>query len=84
MPVALPRCMVMRDWEFNGVKINGRTPIEIITSETPDISEYIDFFFYNWVTFRSEAGFDQPRIGRCLGVSYKIGQAMSYWILPDV
>ena len=62
---------------------NGRTPIEIATGETPDISEYIDFSFFDWVTFRSEAGLGPPRIGRWLGVSHKIGQAMSYWILPD-
>ena len=30
---------------------NGRTSIEIITGETPDISEYIDFGFYDWVTY---------------------------------
>ena len=30
---------------------NGRTPIEIITGETPDISEYTDFSFYDWITF---------------------------------
>ena len=24
----------------------GRTPLEIITGETPDISEYLDFEFY--------------------------------------
>ena len=31
----------------------GRTPLEIITGETPDISEHIDFEFYDWVYFRS-------------------------------
>ena len=31
----------------------GRTPIEIITGETPDISEYVDFGFYDWVVYRS-------------------------------
>jgi hypothetical protein len=25
-----------------------RTPLEIITGDTPDISEYVDFDFYNW------------------------------------
>ena len=35
---------------------NGRTPMEIITGETPDISEYTDFSFYDWVTFKQNAG----------------------------
>ena len=28
---------------------NGRTPLEIVTGETPDISEYTDFEFYDRV-----------------------------------
>ena len=60
---------------------NGRTGIEIITGDTPDISEYIDFSFYDWVTYRSNAGLGELSIGRWLGVSHKVGQLMSYWIL---
>ena len=61
---------------------DGRTPIEIITGITPDISEYLDFGFYDWVVFRSEAGLGPIELGRWLGVSHRIGQQMSYWILP--
>ena len=43
---------------------DGRTSIEIITGETPDISEYIDFGFYDWVTYRSNAGLGELSIGR--------------------
>ena len=60
---------------------NNRSAIEIITGETPDISEYIDFGFYDWVTYRTNAGLGELSLGRWLGVSHKIGQAMSYWIL---
>ena len=35
---------------------SGRTPLEYITGETPDISEYLDFIFYDWVTYRANAG----------------------------
>ena len=59
----------------------GRTPIEIITGETPDISEYIDFCFYDWITYRTNAGLGPLSIGRWLCVSHKIGQLMSYWVL---
>ena len=61
----------------------GRTPLEIITGETPDISEYLDFEFYDWVTFRSNAGLGEVQIGRWLGVSHRVGRLMSYWILPE-
>ena len=60
---------------------NGRTPIEYITGETPDISEYLDFGFYDWVVYRANAGLGELSIGRWLGVSHKVGQLMSYWIL---
>ena len=60
----------------------GRTPLEIITGETPDISEFIDFGFYDWVTFKSNDGVGGAEIGRWLGVSHRVGPLMSYWILP--
>jgi len=56
--------------------------LEIITGETPDISEYIDFEFYDWVTFRSNAGLGEVELGKWLGVSHRVGRLMSYWILP--
>ena len=60
----------------------GRTPVEIITGETPDISEYTDFGFYDWITFKQNAGLGEIQLGRWLGVSHKVGQLMSYWVLP--
>jgi len=61
----------------------GRTPIECITGDTPDISEYTDFGFYDWVMFRNNAGLGTAEIGRWIGVSHRVGQLMSYWILPS-
>jgi hypothetical protein len=34
----------------------GRTPLEIISRVTPDITEHLDFGFYDWVKFRNNAG----------------------------
>ena len=59
----------------------GRTALEIITVETTDISEYLDFAFYDWVTYRTSAGLGELSIGRWIGVSHKVGEIMSYWIL---
>ena len=61
----------------------GRTALEIITGETPDISEYLDFSFYDWITYRTDAGMGELSLGRWLGVSHKVGQLMSYWILTS-
>jgi hypothetical protein len=41
-----------------------RTPLEIITGETPDITEYLDFTIYDWVTFKTNAGVAPPELGR--------------------
>ena len=46
---------------------NVRTPIECITGDTPDVSEYIDFGFYDWVMYRQNSGLDKSKIGRWIG-----------------
>ena len=61
----------------------GRTPLEVITGITPDITEYLDFGFYDWVVYKSNAGVGPPELGRWLGVSHRVGQLMTYWILPE-
>lgn len=60
----------------------GRTPLEIITGDTPDISEYLDFGIYDWVLYKDNAGYSETKLGRMLGVSHRVGPMMSYWILP--
>ena len=61
-----------------------RTPYEVITGDTPDISEWVDFEFYNWVWYWDRPGNeDNPKIGRWLGVSHRIGASMCYWILAS-
>lgn len=62
--------------------LDGRTPLEAITGETPDISEYLDFGFYDRVWFKQDAGIGEVRLGRFLGVSHRTGSLMSYWVLP--
>ena len=61
----------------------GRTPMEQVTGETPDISEYLDFGFYDWVWYKDNAGVGENNFGRWLGVSHRVGNLMSYWILTN-
>jgi hypothetical protein len=42
----------------------GRTPVEILTGETPDITEYLDFDFYDWIYYCSNAGLGEVAIAR--------------------
>ena len=56
--------------------------MEALTGETPDISQYLDFGFYDWVWFKEDAGLGENKLGRFLGVSHHIGSLMNYWVLP--
>ena len=65
-------------WSHN----DNRTPLETTTGETPDISEYLVFGFYDWVKFHDihNSG-NENELGRWLGVAENAGQAMCYYVL---
>ena len=63
-----------------------RTPWEVVTGETPDISEWIDFGFYDFVTFKDgDTSWPDERweLGRWLGRSHDVGAGLVYWILKQ-
>jgi hypothetical protein len=74
-------CETMSLTANSSFSLEGRTPIEQVTGETPDISEYLDFSFYDWVWYRDNAGVGNNMFGRWLGVLHRIGNLMSYWVL---
>ena len=74
---------IMQRTASNAGTLNGRTPIEHLLGDTPDISEYLDFGFYDWIVFKQDAGVREGKISRFLGVASGVGSLMSYWILPD-
>jgi hypothetical protein len=49
-------CAIMRMTASYAGRSQGRTPIGLITGETPDISEYLDFGFHDLVWFKADAG----------------------------
>ena len=63
--------------------LDGRCPLERMTGESVDISEYLDFGFYDWIWFKENAGLGETKIGRWLGVSHKVGTLMSFWVLTQ-
>jgi len=65
--------------------LHGRTPFEMVTGNTPDISEYISFQWYQPVWFFDNTSFPEPtkHIARWIGVAHNIGQAMCFWVLPS-
>ena len=63
--------------------LRGRTSLEKVTGEMPEISEYVDFGFYDYCWYRENAGMGETKLGRWLGVSHKTGSLMSFWVLTD-
>ena len=62
--------------------LQGRKPLELLTGETPDISEYLDFGWYNRVWYKEDAGLRETNVGRFLGPAHKSVSLMSSWVLP--
>jgi hypothetical protein len=78
--VAKIRCLTAQPLFF----LHGRTPYELVTGNTPDISEYIAFHWYQPVYYFDNSNFPESHehIGRWIGVAHNIGQALCFWILP--
>jgi hypothetical protein len=75
-------CAIMRMTASFAGRLQGRTPMEAALGETPDISEYLDFAFYDWVWFKRDAGIGEVELGKWLGISRSTGSLMSYYVLP--
>jgi len=62
---------------------DGECGATIIHGETADISHLVEFSFYDWVWFISpkEAKYDRMTLGRWLGPSFDVGDALTYAIL---
>jgi hypothetical protein len=64
---------------------SGCPGIEAVKGHTVDISEWLDFEFYDCVWCWDEKGSDmteeQHLIGRWLGIAHHVGSDMTYWIL---
>ena len=73
-------CEVMQWTAPTSGHLNACTPLEQLTGETPDISEYLDFSFYDLCRYNDNAGLGETQLGWWLGVSH-IGSLMSHWIL---
>ena len=63
--------------------INGCVPLSKVTGETVDVSEYLDFGFYDRVWYHDNAGLGPQRPGRWLGVAERQGNLMCYHVLNE-
>ena len=60
----------------------GRTGIEELTGDTTDITEWVDFDIYDEVWYwDSPHAEENPKPGRWLGVSHRVGSAMCFYVV---
>ena len=57
------------------------TALEEVIGKTPDISDYLDFAFYDWCWHNDNAGLGETKMVIWLGVSHQVISLMSYWVL---
>ena len=66
---------------------DNRPGIEKIMGQTVDISEWLDFDFYErvwyWDQKKMDMAGEQARLGRWLGIAHRVGSDMTYWILTE-
>ena len=51
----------------NRANLDVRIPFKAVTGDTPYISQYMDFGWYDWACFKENNGLDLPRLGRFQG-----------------
>jgi hypothetical protein len=61
-----------------------RTALERVTGDSTDISEWLEFEFYDLCWYwDNQQDTKEAKIGRWLGVSHRVGSALCYWILTE-
>lgn len=67
----------------NNINLSGRTPFEKVMGYTPDISELVEFDWYQWVWFNDPTSPNRTELGRWLGPAHNAGQGLAYYILSE-
>ena len=74
----------MRTWYANEDRKDRCAALERLTGDTIDISEWLEFEFYDFVWFWNNQSDDtNPMLGWWLGVSHRVGSDLYYWIISD-
>lgn len=65
--------------------LHDRVPCEVVEGNTPDISEYAQFDWYQYIWYHDPAvqfPEDAQKLGRWIGVAQDVGSPMTFWVLP--
>jgi hypothetical protein len=65
--------------------LQGQTPYEMVMGRMHDISEYVEFGWYELLWYYNQDDFPEKRrhLGCWLGIAHRVGQACCYYILPE-
>jgi hypothetical protein len=66
--------------------LDSRVPSEIVDGSTPDISEYAQFDWYQYVWYYDpmvQFPVDPRWLVRWVGVAHDVGNPMMFWVLPS-
>ena len=67
----------------NDIQLDGRTPYEKVHGYTPNISEFIQNKWYDWIIFHEPDDPMKWNVGRWLGPGHSSGQGMAYNVLKS-
>ena len=65
------------------LELEGRTPFEKVMGYTPDISELVEFDWYEWVWFYDPTKPERVQLGRWLGPAHNAGQGLAFYLLNE-
>ena len=65
------------------VKFRVTCLVQDVMGKTPDISECLDFGFYDHVSYKDNSGLGMTAIRRWLGVSHRVVGLVSYCIITQ-
>ena len=65
-----------------------RTVYDEVTGQTSEISEWLDFEFYDLIYWydrptKPDASNNVRRLARWLGISHRVGSDMCYWLITE-
>ena len=63
--------------------LNGGTPFESVLGFTSDISELMEFGWFDWVWFHNPVDPTKNQLGRWMGPAHNVGQELAYYTLND-
>jgi hypothetical protein len=66
--------------------LGNKTPTEVAFGETPDISDILQFTFYQPVYYHAPNApypSTEEKLGRFLGIADSVGDDLTFWILTD-